>query len=134
MKKARLIILYGLSLFLSILPLGAYFIINHDKYVGAGGIKLLFGGIIIAFIMVLKTLKKLKMPSGVWFFGILFLLAYLMESVLADLKMLTFLALVGEIFDATVQLFIERAKRQLYEGRARDIVKDALEDRLSGRV
>ncbi len=136
MKKFRLALLYMLSFVVSIAPLAVHFTMNYDRYIGtkAEGIKLLFGGGMVLAILLLKALKKLKIPSGVWFFGIMFMLSYLLETVLIDLKLLSLLALAGEGMDLIVQAFISKEKQRLINRQAASVVENAMEKCINGRV
>ena len=136
MKKINLALLQLTSFIFSISPLLVYFIFNHHKYVGTRveGLKLLFGGTLIVVILVLKALKKLKIPSGVWFFSIMLMLSYFLEAVLVDLKVLSFLALVGEILDSIMQAVISRVKIKNERLKVTSAVEKALEGCISGRV
>ena len=115
MRRFKIFLLYLTSIAVSIAPLLIYFIANEDRYfcTKLDAIKLFSGGIIVAFMLILKTLKKLKIPSGVWFFGLTCILSYLLAPVLKDLVIISFLGLVGEILDLIVQAFISREKSKL---------------------
>ena len=115
MKRFKIFILYILSIAISITPLLIYFLMNRDRYLctKTDAIKLFSGGFIVLIMLVLKALKKLKMPSGVWFFGLICILSYLLAPILKDLVIISFLGLVGEIGDMIVQVFISREKSKL---------------------
>lgn len=124
MRRFKLFILYLLSVVLSITPLLIYFLINKEQYLCTkiDAIKLFSGGFIIVFMLMLKAVKKLKIPSGVWFFGLICILSYLLEPVLKDLTVISFLGLIGEIFDIIIQGFISREKSKLQsEKTAKDL-------------
>ena len=134
MKRSKIFILYFLSFAFTIAPLFTYFIINRDSYISTryDSIKLFSGGLIIAFILLLKSLKKLKIPSGVFLFGLMTVLSYLLAPVIKDLMVISFLALIGELFDVVIQLFIAREKRKITSEEATSAVERALER--TGRV
>ena len=124
MRRFKLFVLYLLSVVLSIAPLLTYFIINKEQYLCTkiDAIKLFSGGFIIVFMLMLKAVKKLKIPSGVWFFSLICILSYLLEPVLKDLTVISFLGLIGEIFDLIIQAFISREKARLQsEKTAKDL-------------
>ena len=116
MKKFKIFILYLISFAFSIGPLFTYLIVNNDRYFCTkyDAIKLFSGGLIIMVILLLKTLKKLKIPTGVSFFGLVCMLSYLLSPVIKDLTVLSFLALVGEIGDSIMQAIISKEKRKLF--------------------
>ncbi len=136
MRKNKLIFLYLLSFVLSIAPILTYFIINMDRYVSTTyeGIKLFSGGVILAFILLLKVIGKLKIPSGVCLFGILFVLSYLFSAILQDLMIFSLLALCGEVADSIIGIFISREKRRLAEQRNASLTAKEVERVLNGRV
>ena len=114
MKRFRIVILYLMSFMVSISPLLNYFIANRDRYVCTryDAIKLFSGGLIVVFILLLKVLKKLKIPSGVFLFSLICVLSYLLKPIINDLMIISFLALVGELFDLIIQALISREKRK----------------------
>lgn len=136
MKRARLPLLYIASFLFTILPVLIYFLVNFEKYVSttSDAVKLSFGGVILTVIIVLKVIGKLKIPSRVVLFSVLFLLGYLFSSIINDLLIFLFLALVGEILDAVCQIFIKREKaREEREAVAKETAR-AVGEALSGRV
>ena len=115
MKRFKIFILCLMSFIFSVCPLFTYLMVNKDRYFCTkyDAIKLFSGGFIIMLMIFLKTLKKLKIPSGVSFFFILCILSYLLSPVIRDLTVLSFLALVGEVCDVIIQAFIAKEKRKL---------------------
>lgn len=115
MKRFKIFVLYLTSFLVSVSPLVTYLAIHKDRYFCTkyDAIKLFSGGVIILFMIILKTLKKLKIPSGVFLFGLICVLSYLLTPIIRDLTTLSFLALVGEIGDVIIQAFISREKRRL---------------------
>lgn len=135
MKRFKIFILYLCSFAASISPLLTYFIVNRDRYICTryDALKLFSGGLIIAFMLLLKVLKKLKIPSGVFLFSLLTVLAYLLKPIISDLMVLSFLALVGELGDLVIQAVISREKRKLQAKETVSAVEDAIVKRI-GRV
>ncbi|MBO5357370.1 MAG: hypothetical protein J6A95_06325 [Clostridia bacterium] len=135
MKRFKIFILYLCSFVVSISPLLTYFIVNRDRYICTryDALKLFSGGLIIAFMLLLKVLKKLKIPSGVFLFSLLTVLAYLLKPIISDLMVLSFLALVGELGDLVIQAIISREKRKLQAKETASAVEDAIVKRI-GRV
>lgn len=115
MKHLKIVCLYILGFVLSIAPIFTYFILNYDRYVKStyDGVKLASGGIILACILLVKITGKLKIPSAVSVFGVIFVLSYLLNSIIMDLMIFSFLALLGEICDMVVQIFIRKERARL---------------------
>ena len=99
--KGRLILLEIASFIVSVAPLVVVFAINWDKYAEAPAdtVKLCFGGALIVVLLLLKVIGKLRMPSRIVFFGIVFIMAYLLQAVLADILLISGMALAGEVVD-----------------------------------
>ena len=116
MNRFKIFILYLISFAFSVGPLFTYLIVNKDRYFCTkyDAIKLFSGGLIIIIMLLLKTLKKLKIPTGVSFFGLICMLSYLLSPIIQDLTVLSFLALVGEIGDSIMQAIISKEKRKIF--------------------
>lgn len=99
--KVRLAFLYIGSFLISIAPLVVVLALNWGDYTKTPGdtVKLCFGGVFALFLIFLKVIGKLKMPRRIVFFGILFLLVYLLKALLDDILLLTGMALAGEVID-----------------------------------
>ena len=85
-------------------------------------------------ILLLKVLKKLKIPSGVFLFSLMCVLSYLLQPVINDLMVISFLALVGELFDLVIQALIAREKRKLLANETASAVENAIKNHTRGRV
>ena len=135
MKKLKLPLLYARSFILSVAPALFYFLINHERYIATRGesVRLLLGGVILVAVLVIKALGYLKIKSTLAFFAIVFLLSFLLESIIADLLIFSLLALVGELLAVTVRFFIKREKDKNGTQKTAQILKETLFD-LSGRV
>ena len=141
--RFKIVMLYILSFACSVTPALAFFLINHDKYIKTvpDKVKITVGLVAIAVILIIKLAGKLKINSKIVVFGIFFLLCYLLESMLNDLIVFSFLALIGEILDLIVMAIIKKSKRDLFikesaEANAKanaDELDKALK-RLSGRT
>ncbi len=136
MKGFKLVILYIISFVVSISPLLTYFIVNRDRYIcnRYDAIKLFSGGLILVFILILKVLKKLKIPSGVVLFSLICVLSYLLKPIINDLMVISFLALIGELFDLIIQAFISREKRKLMAAETAKAVESIFVGHRAGRV
>lgn len=136
MKKLKIPFLYVLSFVLSIGPVAIYFCINADRYfvTMSEKIKLTAGLMLLVIITLLKVLGKLKMPSRTGFFGVIFIMCYLLEAVLNDMLIFSFLALVGEVMDSVCQIFIRKAKEDKLTSRAAEKTAEEIKRVLNGRV
>ncbi|MBQ7760912.1 MAG: hypothetical protein IJ400_02540 [Clostridia bacterium] len=132
MKRLKLPILYLLSLVLSIGPIAVFVALNIDSYVSTtqDAIKLSFGGVAVVIIVILKVLGKLKISSRIAVFGCVFVLSYLLNSLLCDLAILSFLALIGEGLDQIIGIFIKREK----EKRQNEKIAKATVSQLEGLI
>ena len=95
--KLRLVFLYIGSFLVSIAPLVICLAFNWGDYTKTPGdtVKLSLGGIILATLVFMKVIGKLKMPRRIVSFGIVFVMAYLLQAVLQDILLLTGMALLG---------------------------------------
>ncbi|MBO5981359.1 MAG: hypothetical protein J6Q24_02815 [Clostridia bacterium] len=99
--RRRLVLLYITSFIASLLPLLITFIAKREVYFKniSESVKLAIGGIIAVVLLFIKVVGKLKLPGRISFFAILFIMSYLLESVLNDLALLSGMALLGEVAD-----------------------------------
>ena len=132
-KRVPLFCLRAMSFFASIAPLGVVFAARFDEYVETVSdvVKLGFGATAIVFFVALKVLGKLKMPSRVVFYALVLGFSYVFEALLADLMILSLMALIGEVLD--IFLFAPAIKRREAE-RERGKVADATADRMEERM
>ena len=126
--RIKIFLLYILSFFCSIGPVSVYFLINWDRYVQTvpEKIKLSCGIVFLLIIVILKVMGKLRLPSRAALFGIIFVMCYLLEAIIDDLLILSFLALVGELLDAICQLFLRRAKKKQNNEELAETVANAI--------
>lgn len=113
-QRFKIVALYILSFLCSVLPVLIYFLINHSKYISTvpDRIRLGVGAVALLVIIALKLAGKLKVNSRIVVFAIVFGFSYLLESILDDLLVFSFLALIGEALDMIVGIFIKREKRK----------------------
>jgi len=133
-KRILILFLYICSFVCSIAPIVIYFAVNSEKYIKSpeDTVKLCFGGLICLFLVAIKVMGKLKLPSSTLTFGIVFLLAYLLKSITDDLLIFSFLALVGDIGDKIFFMIpISKIKKNMEYERTADItaakVNEAME-------
>ena len=136
MKKIKLIFLYLISFALSVLPVLIFFLCNTEKYFVNEGdrVKLSCGLILLTVIVFFKVIGKLKMPSRVALFGTVFIMCYLLESVLNDILVFSFLALLGEIMDSICQIFVRRERERIHTEKCARATAYEIKRSLSGRV
>ena len=122
--KLRSFLLYVCSFLSSVLPVGIALILNFPKYTVTvqETVKLSAGLVIIIAIVIVKLLGKLKMPRRITLFAVVFIISYLMNSVLDDLLLLSGLALLGEFIDL---IFFQRAIKEAQENRVVEKTSDA---------
>ena len=114
--KRKLVFLYIGSFLVSIAPLLAVLIARWNIYTKTpeNTVKLCIGGVICLFFIFLKVIGKLKMPSRIVLFGVVFALVYLLKAILDDLLLLSGMALVGELLDMLFfQMAIRRTKERI---------------------
>ena len=129
--KARLVWLYIGSFIVSIAPLVVCLALNWKDYTKTPGdtVKLTLGGIIVAVLLFMKVIGKLKMPRRVVAFGIVFVMAYLLQSILNDLLLLSGRALLGEFVDfAIFQRAIKKTRENILVGKTADRTTEQVEE------
>lgn len=142
--RISIVLLYVASFFASIGPAMTYFLINYDKYITTvpDKVKVSAGMTILAIIVFLKLIGKLNVSSRVAVFGVIFILAFLLESLIDDILIFSFLALVGEIADVGIMMIVKKLKNDALlkkgakanaEATASEI-ENALEKVVSGRT
>ena len=136
MKRYKIPLLYVLSFVLSVLPVAVYFFANADRYFVTvpDRVRLTVGLVCLLFIVFLKTMGKLRMPSRATLFGFVMVMCYLLGKVLNDLMVFSFLALVGEVLDMVCQRYIRRAKEEEQLKKSVKRTAEEIERVLNGRV
>jgi hypothetical protein len=128
--RIKIIILYLLSFVVSVAPCLIYFFANLDRYTKTvpQTIKLCFGGGLVAFLIILKIAGKLKINKRSTFFIVLLALSYLLESILSDLLIFSFLAIVGELLDLIIILPINKIKERQKNEKTADVTAKKVEE------
>lgn len=136
MKRIKIPLLYLLSFVLSVLPVAIYFFANMERYFVTvpDRVRLSVGLVCLSVIVFLKVLGKLRMPSRAVLFGFVFVMCYLLERVLADMMIFSFLALVGEVLDMICQGIIKREKEKRLVQRNAKATTEEITKILNGRV
>ena len=136
MKRYKIPLLYVLSFALSVLPVAVYFFANADRYFVTvpDRVRLTVGLVCLAVIVFLKIMGKLRMPSRAVLFGFVMVMCYLLERVLDDLVVFSFLALVGEVLDMVCQHYIRKAREEKQLEKSAKRTAEEIERVLNGRV
>lgn len=140
--RLRLALLYIGSFIACTAPLLVCFILNWDTYTEtpSATVKLCLGGVILLVLLFLKVVGKLKMPRRIVLFGIVFMMAYLLQAILDDLILLSGMALLGEGIDfVCFQRAIRITKENILVGKTADATTTQVEEVLkqylgNGRV
>lgn len=120
---------------ISFVPLAVVLIINRGKYFeGYSGVRVSCGvGVVLAvsLMVALKKVKWIKLPGALW--GIVLIL-WLLQSVLADMVLLTFVLAcgvsAGEIIEA---VRVRPLEEKLRQEQTKETVQAAVEAALAGK-
>lgn len=129
--RVKLIFLQVCSFIVSIAPLIIILALKWNDYTETPSdtTKLCFGGIIIAVLVFIKAVGKLHMPNRIVFFGILFILSYLLQDLMKDFTLIMGMALAGEIIDHVFfQRLIKHTKEAIVIGKTADATSDKIEE------
>lgn len=133
-KKPRLrlrrALLYIGSFIAFTAPLVICFVIKREEYIKApgDGLKLGIGGVLLGIIIALMILGRMKMQRRIVSLGISFIMAYLLQAVLADLVLLLGLALLGEALDLFLfQGAIKRINERIHIEKTADATEERFE-------
>ena len=135
--KLRLVFLYIGSFIVSIAPLLVILIIRWDNYTKTPGdtVKLCVGGVLCLFFVFLKVIGKLQMQRRIVLFGIVFVMAYLLQALMNDLILLSGMALAGEVLDMLFfQYFIKKTKEKILIEKTADATTSKVEEVLKKYV
>lgn len=99
--KFKLALLYVCSFLASSLPILIVIISRWESYTKTPSdtVKITIGGVIGLFFLFLKAVGKLKLPSRIILFAVIFVMSYLLKALLDDIILLSGMALLGEIID-----------------------------------
>ena len=136
MKRIKIPLLYLLSFVLSVLPVAIYVLANKERYFVTvpDRVRLSAGLICLCVIVFLKVMGKLRMPSRAVLFGLVCVMCYLLERVLDDLLVFSFLALVGEVLDMCCQAIIRREREKRLVQKTAQATTSEITKILNGRV
>lgn len=144
-KQIKLKLLQCGGLVTSLAPLITCIAINWNDYVVAAGgqtWKLSIGGTIAVFLIAVAMLGKLKMPGLKTFFTVLLVIVFLIEPILADLKLLCACALGGQILNGiSFEWLANNYKDKISREKQADTTANAMEkvidkalSKINGRV
>ena len=132
MKKNKKLLGLALASFIvSAGPLVSVIIANRAKYftTPSATVKIGIGALIGFFLLFLKVLGKLKIPSGVCAYGIVFVLSYLLVPLLQDITLIAGAALLGEVLDYVfIQRLIKAERTRIQNERAADVTAEKVEE------
>ena len=138
MKILKIALLHILSVILSVCPVLVYFFANIDKYTKTvpETVKLCAGGILFFIIVIFKVLGKLKIPSGIILYGVIFILSYLFDAIIEDLIIFSFLALIGELLSEICDAVTKYQKQKLEREKTASMTAETVKKIIgaSGRV
>lgn len=121
----------------STLPLLTLLIIRWEDYTAlpGGAVRLCFGGGVIAALILLKVLGKLKLPSRLTVMVVALLLVYLLEAMIADLTLILWVAILGEALDAFLFApFAKRIRARIAIEKQADATADKVEELLKNYI
>ena len=116
-KRLKVIILYLISVTVSVLPLLLTVILKRGEYIKApsDAVRLSFGCLVALLFIFAKVIGRLNMPKGVGLYTLVFVLAWLLKPLLSDLVLLSGMALLGECLDFIIaRPLIRRAKEKIF--------------------
>lgn len=132
--KFKLALLYVCSFLASTLPLLIVIASKWSTYAQtpADTVKISIGGLLGLFFIFLKAVGKLKLPSRIIVFAVIFVMAYLLQNLLADIILLSGMALLGEVIDYFIfQRMIRITKENLTVQKTADATSAQVEDILN---
>ncbi len=136
-ERRRLILLSVGGFLASILPLALLLALRWEKYtaVPGGAVRLCFGGGVIAVLILLKVLGKLKLPSRLTVMVTALVLVYLLEALLFDVTLILWMAILGETLDTFLfSPFLRRTRARMERLRQADVTAGAVEELLKTYV
>ena len=132
--KKKMFFLYLFSFLATVSPVSVFVILNWDKYihdVPAGALRLSVGGIVAAFVVLLKVLGKLKINGSMRWYLIGAVLCYTLQAILDDLGAIFLLAAIGEAID---YLFFRGKIEKLKKQSEQDELIDKFVDKMKGEA
>lgn len=103
-RRLKLVLLTIGSFIVSIAPLVTVLVLKRTEYFKTvqDTFKLSVGGAILVIFLLAKVTKRLTMPREIVVEGTVFVLAWLFEALLADLLLLSGMALLGGFLDWSI--------------------------------
>ena len=84
---------------------------------------------LIVGLVFLKAIDKLHMPNRIVSFGILFLVAYLLQKLMQDIVLISGMALLGEMIDVIFfQRWIRKTRETIIIEKTADVTTGKVED------
>ena len=108
---------------------------SYTSYTYAGSLRLGTGGILAAVVLSLSLLGKLKRPRGIVLMTAIFGFCWLLQAILADLLLLSGMALLGEtVYVIFFQTALKRMRERAEEERAAEATARKVDEVLRGRA
>lgn len=128
-NKVKLFFLGCGGFLASVAPLVTVLVLNRERYIrdAGDGWRLGVGGAIVAVLIFLKVIGKLKPPSHITTVALLMLLSWLLSAVLGDLTLLCAMYLCGEGLE---RIFFYTPIKRLREKMQMEKQADATADRV----
>ena len=101
-KRLKLIILYLISVTVSVLPLLLTVILKRGEYIKApsDAVRLSFGCLVALLFIFAKVIGRLNMPKGVGLYTLVFVLAWLLKPLLNPVEIATRQSAVADLISS----------------------------------
>lgn len=129
--KVKLLLWSIISLLVTFTPIAVEMIVHRKVYFAtkAAGWSLTIGGVIAVVLIVLAMLGKLGkfLGSEIKVIGVIFVLSMLLEPILLNLKLLSFLLLIGICVNGIfIKPIIRKLQRRIKNEETAGVIKEAL--------
>lgn len=127
--KKQLVIYELLSFIVMLLPIIIIFIVKWEDYTKQNnGFSLAFGGICCVIFCFLLAKGKFKMPTqNIFTFAIFFMLVCILEPLLKDLKLISCMALLGQIlYTLFFEFKVKKLRKQIKNEELSEIITSSI--------
>lgn len=114
--KRRKLVAEVIGFLVSVIPVSAVIAMRWDIYTTDHGsaIKLGIGGVMVAAVVLLTVLGKMKPPGDIAVLAFLTVMFWLLRSVMDDLLLLTFMLLIGRVGDKVItNTYTKRVREEI---------------------
>lgn len=113
-NRLKYYLAYFLRIILFLTPVIIFIIKNQERYFTyRNSMSLSIGCMIAAVLALLIVKKETKFLKGAWLYAFIFLLAFLFETILFDLKWLSLMVLIGKIASMTLDGLCKKLKDRI---------------------